>query len=185
VTFFDTATGIVDAANVAVVAPAGTVTDGGTEATCGSPLASVTWAPPLGAAALRSTVPVAWLPPSTVEGLMAKETTVSTGEIVRVAVCVTPPSDAEIVAATVDVTVDVVTMKVALVAPAGTVTVPGTTAAGLLLTSTTDAPAAGAAAASVTVPVADVPPLTLAGDTATLATVSGVTASVAVAVLEP
>ena len=67
-TFFDTATGIVDAANVAVVAPAGTVTDGGIEATCGSPLASVTWAPPLGAAAPSVSVHVAWVPPTTVVG---------------------------------------------------------------------------------------------------------------------
>src|SRR5579859_4665469 len=62
-------------------------------------------------------------------------------------------------------TIDVLTVNVALVAPAGTVTLAGTlAAAGLLLESRTWIPPAGAAALKVTVPVeACRPPTTLAG----------------------
>ena len=58
----------------------------------------------------------------------------------------------------------VFTGNVALVAPAGTVTLEGTLAAKLLLVSATRAPPTGAGALSVTVPVEDCrPPTTLAG----------------------
>ena len=59
----------------------------------------------------------------------------------------------------------VLTVNVALVAPATTVTLEGTVAAAvLLLESATAAPPAGAAPLSVTVPVEDcVPPITLVG----------------------
>ena len=61
-------------------------------------------------------------------------------------------------------TPDVFTVKVALVAPAGTVTLEGTLAAPLLLESVTCAPPAGAAPLNVTVPVEDCkPPITLVG----------------------
>ena len=53
--------------------------------------------------------------------------------------------------------------NVALVAPAATVTVPGTLAAVLLSESETTAPPAGAAAFNVTVPWVDVPPTTVDG----------------------
>ena len=52
-------------------------------------------------------------------------------------------------------TIDVFTVKVALVLPAGTVTLEGTLAAPLLLESITCAPPAGAGPLSVTVPVED------------------------------
>ena len=57
------------------------------------------------------------------------------------------------------VTTLVLTVKVALVAPAGTVTLEGTVAAAvLLLESVTCAPPAGAGPLSVTVPVEEFPP---------------------------
>ena len=61
-------------------------------------------------------------------------------------------------------TVTVVTAKVAVVAPASTVTLTGTVAAEvLLLVRVTTAPPLGAAPLSVTVPVELVPPTTLDG----------------------
>src|SRR3989454_10164606 len=61
----------------------------------------------------------------------------------------------------------VVTVNGALVAPAGTVTLPGTVAAAVLsLDSVTCAPPAGAGPPSVAVPVAVLPPVTLVGLTA-------------------
>jgi len=61
-------------------------------------------------------------------------------------------------------TIDVFTVKVAPVLPAGTVTLERTLAAPLLLESVTCAPPVGASPLSVTVPVDDcVPPVTLVG----------------------
>jgi len=83
----------------------------------------------------------------------------------RLAVRVVLLYEAEIVAEVEMRTIDVFTVKVALVAPAGTVTLEGTVAAPvLLLESRTWAPPAGAGPLSVTVPVDDcVPPVTLVG----------------------
>jgi hypothetical protein len=65
----------------------------------------------------------------------------------------------------------VAAVKVALVLPAGTVTVLGTDAtAVLLLVSGTDMPPPGAAAFSVTVPCELLPPTTLVGFMATVDT---------------
>src|SRR2546426_2953380 len=69
----------------------------------------------------------------------------------------------------------VVTLKPALVPPGATVTLAGTTAAGLLLESVTCAPPAGAGAFSVTVPVEELPPVTLVGLTASDETIGGIT----------
>ena len=78
---------------------------------------------------------------------------------------------------------DVFTANVALVAPAGTVTLDGTPAAALSLASATCAPPAGAGPLNVTVPVEDCrPPITPAGFRVSEATVgsgAGVTVSVA------
>src|SRR2546428_10447125 len=71
----------------------------------------------------------------------------------------------------------VVTLKLALVPPAGTVTLAGTTAAGSLLESVTCAPPAGAGAFSVTVPVEGLPPVTLVGLTVSDETIGGITVS--------
>jgi len=94
-----------------------------------------------------------------------------------------PLYEAEIVTEVDTRTTDVLTAKVALVAPAGTVTLEGTLAAPVLLESMTCAPPAGAGAPSVTVP-AEVcrPPITLVGFSVSEETVGsggGITVSVA------
>ena len=61
------------------------------------------------------------------------------------------------------VTALVLIVKVALAAPAGTITLEGTLATVLLLESRTWAPPAGAGALSVTVPVEELPPVTVEG----------------------
>ena len=94
-----------------------------------------------------------------------------------------PLYEAEIVTEVETRTTDVLTAKVALVAPAGTVTLEGTLAAPLLLESMTCAPPAGAGAPSVTVPVEVCrPPITLVGFSVSEKTVGsggGITVSVA------
>lgn len=72
----------VEIVNVAVVAPAGTVTVDGTDATVGSLLESATIAPSVGAAAVRVAVPVEELPPCTVVGLSDMELSVAPGAAV-------------------------------------------------------------------------------------------------------
>ena len=72
------------------------------------------------------------------------------------------------------VTAVVVTVNVALAAPAATETLAGTVAAAVLsLVRLTVAPPAGAALLSVTVPVAELPPITLAGLSVTEARAAG------------
>ena len=67
----------------------------------------------------------------------------------------------------------VLTVNVALVAPAATATLEGTRAAPLLLESATVAPPAGAAPFNVTVPVEELPPVTLVGFSPSEARVGG------------
>ncbi len=62
-----------------------------------------------------------------------------------------------------EVTAFVVTVNVAVVFPAATLTVAGTLAAALLLDSEMEMPPAGAAALKVTVPVEGSPPVRLVG----------------------
>jgi hypothetical protein len=70
----------------------------------------------------------------------------------------------------------VVTLKVAVVAFADTVTLAGAcAAAGLLLDKVTTAPPAGAGLLSVTVPVEEVPPITDVGFTAMVLRTAAVT----------
>lgn len=84
-------------------------------------------------------------------------------------------------------TATVVAVNVAVVAPAATVTLPGTVAAAvLLLDSETTAPPAGAPLDNVTVPCDVAPPVTLAGFMLTLCRLAaggtGVTVNVVVRV---
>ena len=77
----------------------------------------------------------------------------------------------------------VVTVKVAVVALAATVTLAGTCAAAvLLLDRVTTAPPAGAGPVSFTVPVEDVPPITETGLKVTELTAAAVTVKLAVLV---
>ena len=73
VTVVDALTTLVLTANVALVAPATTVTLAGVLATVVSLLESVTCMPPAGAAPLNVTVPVEELPPTTLAGFNAIE----------------------------------------------------------------------------------------------------------------
>ncbi len=84
-----------------------------------------------GAGAFKVIVPVVGLPPMTVAGL--RETEPSKGIMVMESVLVTPAKLAEIVTFLLAVTMLVVTVKGALVLPAGTVTEAGTWAAAVLL----------------------------------------------------
>src|SRR6266850_2299323 len=171
----DAATALVAMLNVALVAPDTTVTLAGTDA---APLLheSATCAPPAGAGPFSVTLPEAGLPPVTLAGLMPSDE-ITAGSTVSEALCVPPPYEPEIVTTADVATALVVTLKLALVAPLGTVTLAGTVAAGLLLDSVTCAPPAGAGPFSVTVPVAEAPPVRLAGLTAS-AEITGVAADV-------
>src|SRR2546421_2739315 len=86
-------------------------------------------------------------------------------------------------------TIDVFTVKVALLLPAGTVTLEETLAAALLLESITCAPPAGAGPLNVTAPVEDCrPPTTLVGFNVSEETVGrggGVTVSEADVLVPP
>jgi len=149
----------------ALVAPAGTVTVLGTLARL-ELLRNCTTTPPAGAGPLRVTVPVAVLPPQTEVGLIVSDwsVTLGAGLTVRVAVRETPPAEAVIVTLVALETACVETVKFALVAPAGTVTVLGTVATFvLLLLRFTTNPPDGAGAVRVTVPVLLLPPTTLVG----------------------
>jgi len=68
-------------ANVALVCPAGTVTDAGTVATGGFPLINATAKPAAGAARVRVTVPVAPVPPLTLAGAIFSDATADSPEI--------------------------------------------------------------------------------------------------------
>jgi hypothetical protein len=140
--------------NVADVVPAATVTLAGTAAAA-LLLASVTMMPPVGAATVKVTVPVEVLPAVTEVGFSESELSAAL-VMVSTAVLLTPLYPAVMVA--VPEAVDtVLTLKVAKVLPAATVTLAGTVAPVLLLARVTSTPPVGAAPVKVTVPV-ELPP---------------------------
>jgi hypothetical protein len=89
VTAVELTTALVVIENVALVAPASTVTLAGTCAAAVLLLDSVTTAPPVGAAPLSVTVPVDPAPPTTLVGLTVTEERIA-AVTVRVAVWVVP-----------------------------------------------------------------------------------------------
>ena len=180
-------TRLVVTVNVALVDPAATVTLAGTVAAAVLLLESVTAAPPLGAGLASVTVPCVGLPPVKLMWASVREASAGGAEAtVRVAVRVVPLREAEIVTAVETPTVKVLTVKVALAAPAGTVTPAGTVAtAVLLLDSVTTMPPAGAAPLSATVPCEGLPPSTLVGLSVNEDSAGGSTVSEAVCVAPP
>ena len=167
----DAVTDTVVTVNVALVAPAGTVTlpTAGTLAAAGLLLERVTTAPPAGAAALRVTVATEELPPTTLVGFSVKPETVrgggGAGGVTVSRADVLPVAIVAVIVTVVDaVTGKAEAVNVALLLPAGTVTLAGIVAARvLLLESPTVTPPAGAGAANVTVPSEEEPLATLAG----------------------
>src|SRR5262249_14434802 len=114
-------TAVVVRPKVALVAPAGTGTLGGTVATAVLLLDSVPTAPPVGAAALNVAVPVLEAPPTTLVGLTVTAERVGAagvGLTVNEAARETAPRVPVIVTPVEAVTALVAIVKVALVAPA-------------------------------------------------------------------
>ncbi len=108
----------------------------------------------------------------TVEGDTVSDATAS-GKIVSVVVCVIPASVAVIVADVRLETAVVVTVNVAVVAPAATVTEPGTVALVLPEERLTTVPAEPAGPFNVTVPVVVKPPVIELGLSDTAESVAG------------
>ena len=146
---------------LAAVVPGATVTLDGTVATVVLLLESWTVIPVGGAVPLRVTVPVDGLLPTTFDGFNFNEDNVGRA-IVNVAVFVTPLKTADMLATVEDATGVVPMLKLAVVAPCGTVTDGGTVADALLLDKVTTTLLA-AARVNVSVPVDEFPPITLVG----------------------
>lgn len=156
VTGVNVATVEVDIVKVAEMAPDATVTDAGTVAAVllDDKLMSV---PPGPAGPSSVTVPVEEAPPLTDVGEMENPFRTA-GVTVKLAVFVLVPSEAVTVADVEDETAEVVTVKVAEVEPAVTVTDDGTVTLVLLEDRLTLVPPEGATVPSVTVPVDELPP---------------------------
>src|SRR5437879_3787941 len=176
----DAVTDTVVTLNVVLVLPARTVTlpIAGTLATAVLLLKRVTTAPPVGAAALKVTVPVEDAGPITLVGLSASVESVTGGggaggETVSSAVLVRPLKEAAIVMVVDAVTEVVVTVKLAVVDPAATVTLAGTVATTVLLLESVTAVAAEGAGLMLTVPCKVLPPATVAGVSVTLLRAGG------------
>lgn len=160
----------VEIANVTLDAPEGTIAVVGTAATPGFELVSDTAKPPLGAGLVRMMVPVEAEPPSTVDGVSETAERAAGGGGVVGAVMVSAVSADELLVPARMLTIWftpvialVLTVNVALVAPAGTVTLAGTVARVPLTKRLTTTPPDGAASCSVACPVEVLPPTTVAG----------------------
>src|SRR6059036_406021 len=166
----EAATEVVVTVKVALMAPAGTMILTGTVAAV-ELHESETVPPPLSAGALKVTVPVAEVPPTTLVGL--NDTVERTGPgggggaagggLRFRAARMNTPSVPVMMTCVGTPTTLVFTVKVAMVVPAGTVMLAGTVAAARLLESVTTDPPAAAGKSSVTVPVETPPPTRLEG----------------------
>jgi hypothetical protein len=151
------------ALKVVVAEPAGTVIVGAGTGSSALLLDSETAVPPAGAVVFRVTVHVALAPEVNVVGLHASEDRAGGAAKAMLTLCDTPFSVAKIMAVWLLAMLPAVALKVAVVEPAGTVTVdvrPGSRA--LLLNSEIAVPPAGAAWLRFTVQVALVPEVKLA-----------------------
>lgn len=156
----------VQTGKVALLSPPGTVIVAATVAAAVFELVRETTRPPGGAAPpLRKMVPVTLWPPVTVAGESPREdgTTGGGGGVTVSAVLLVAPKVPVMVTDVDAVTDTVLTVKVTLVAPAGTVTLAGTLAAAELSESVTTAPPVGAAAVKMAVPCEVSPPTTSVG----------------------
>lgn len=170
----------------ALVEPAGIVTLAGIDATIGFELPRPTTAPPAGAGPFSVTVAVPLFPPTGLVGLKANVTSVGTNVTVSVADFETPAEEAVMTAPASAATGSDVTVKAAVFAPAGTVTLAGTVAADALpLLRLTTIPLPVAFPVSVAVPTEGTPPKTLAGLSETVDSAAGVTVMAAVVVTAP
>jgi len=125
-------------------------------------LFSLTTIPPFGAVPSRATVAVDVVPPTRVAGSSVIEAMYA-GLIVSDAAWVTVPTVATMIAVVGFVTTAVCTVKVAVDAPPGILTVPGMPAALLLFDNVAVKPLGGATPLNVNVPVEDAPPPTTDG----------------------
>jgi hypothetical protein len=177
VTLVAVATLVVVMLKCAEVAPAGIVTLAGTTADA-LELLNVTTAPAPTAGPVKYTVFVdGGTPPANTAGDKASDDT-AIGFTVSVDVLVTPPNAAERVALVRVATMPVAMLNCAEVAPAGIVTLAGTTADALELVNVTVAPFAGAGSVRYTVPIAVAPEATEAGYIPTALTTTGFTVKV-------
>jgi hypothetical protein len=166
-------TAVVVIAKVALVAPAGTVICAGTLAAAELLLESVNKAPPAGAGPLSVTVPCDEAPPMTLVGLSVIDTNLG-ALTVKSDSFVNPLNEADMPIVLVVITDEVATVKAALLAPAGIVTLGGVVAMdGLLLASVTRVPSAGAGRVRVIVACEELPPITDVGVNANVKSAGG------------
>ena len=159
----EAATEVVATVKLALVAPIGIVTLAGTVTAL--ELSERFTTAVSGVAAAKVTVPVEELPPATLVGLTVTAlSTDEAGEFMVIGANRIVSPRLAVSWTVVAATGNVVTVKLALVAPAGMVTLAGTLAEpGSWLDRLTTVPPVGAAPGRLTVPVEGLPPVTLAG----------------------